>query len=703
MLFTTFMAHDDEGYVLWSMRQFCEGHPLYSEVYSQYGPVFYGWNAAWHGATGLVFTNESGRWITLVYWLIAAGACAHIGWRLTRSRLVAAVSAVLAFAALHEMIREPFHPGGFLVALAAIGAAICLLAVQENKPRLFAITAAAIGMAMALTKINVGAFFLIAAGSWLAINMGGRRWGWLALALTGLGAIGAPLGLMKLLLGEPWVRNLAVVFIAGALALLPNLWAMRKPAFTWKAWLWMALAGGVILAGAVAFCAGTGTPGARLLDAVLVAPTRHPTVSTYPIEWRAGAVAFAVLAAVLALADALLKIRADWRVLGLAALRLLGGFAVLWQLTGLGFEQGFQAVFQYGPALAWLMATPLSREQPDPTARGRSWLAWCALWQILQAYPVAGSQVSFGCFLLVPLLVVGCHDACLALAERLPRARMALIGGVALALIAVIANGQLGTEALMDWLDREPLGLPGAQSLRLTGSMTSAARTVSRNIAAHSDVLFTTPGMMSFNMWSEKPTPTSANATLWSSLLDDSQKQAIATRLQQDKSAIILSRTADLGLYDPDRFLADYQNVLRVGPYALWTRKGVLILPIGTVRAEKTKDGRLFAIIVASPTTRKIGGLHVRDVERHTELWQTAISAENPWRLTPVSLQAQAIGAPSGMTAPFTLPTYCLVQVPLDTTLNGIDPDKVEVVLTEPSGAVVEAYRINKPPVRPAD
>ena len=63
------MVYDDEGYVLWSLHSnFAEGG-LYAKVYSQYGPFIYALYHVIHTVFRLTFDNETGRLITLFFWV----------------------------------------------------------------------------------------------------------------------------------------------------------------------------------------------------------------------------------------------------------------------------------------------------------------------------------------------------------------------------------------------------------------------------------------------------------------------------------------------------------------------------------------------------------------------------------------------------------------------------------------------------------
>ena len=62
-VFTTPLGHDDEGYLMVSVKLFNEGWALYAEVFSQYGPFYYVYHwlvygvsraSVSHDATGLI-------------------------------------------------------------------------------------------------------------------------------------------------------------------------------------------------------------------------------------------------------------------------------------------------------------------------------------------------------------------------------------------------------------------------------------------------------------------------------------------------------------------------------------------------------------------------------------------------------------------------------------------------------------------------
>ena len=84
------------------------------------------------------------------------------------------------------------------------------------------------------------------------------------------------------------------------------------------------------------------------------------------------------------------------------------------------------------------------------------------------------------------------------------------------------------------------MGLPGCGPLSQSADAASLLRVLTLNAVAHAEVLFSEPGMFSFNLWSGVPTPTGSNVTHWFSLLDQSRQQEIIRRLTESPRAAVI-------------------------------------------------------------------------------------------------------------------------------------------------------------------
>src|SRR5258708_4710425 len=276
LMSTNFMIHDDEGYVLLSVKNFSEHGRLYDEVFTQYGPVPFLYYDSLHRVLDWPVTNLLGRTITLLHWIGAALAAGLIAWRLSSRYWTALFTMVAVFGYLWQMTWEPPHPGGLIALITGAGLAGAVEAVWRGRTGITTLLLGLVGAALILTKINVGLFWGCSAGAFLLLGTGDAanrgRGAWLA--ATGLALL--PFILMRPLLGEAWVLNLAVLSALSGVAVCVLLAAESAPVFRGRDWL--AGLGGFIGLGAVIVGAilARGTSLRGLLHGVLLDPLRHP-------------------------------------------------------------------------------------------------------------------------------------------------------------------------------------------------------------------------------------------------------------------------------------------------------------------------------------------------------------------------------------------------------------------------------------------
>ena len=589
LLFTTFRTYDDEGYVLFSLANFSRDGGLYTHVYSQYGPFFFLAADAAHRLLGFDFTNTAGRVITLVHWLGAAMLCGHLVWRHSRSAAWSLFALAATFGHLWQMTSEPMHPGGFIVFVVALAAWCGTHFISRAQPRALAVTCGLLGAALVLTKINVGALFIAGAGAWLLLHTSGPRLARPAALLAAVALALLPWALMRSLLPEGWVVAFALIVSLAALGVVLAARSSREDFFPATAWVWCIGTGLTILAVVVLAAAGRGTSPAELLEGVLLAPLRHPGVYSFGVRWRPGAAAFAV--ASLALCFVAVRGRAHPRFAPvLAGLRLVCAAIAATAWLGWLPLNPLALMMSYGLSCTWLFVLPLaSDESAHRAARLRAWLALLAVTQALHAYPVGGSQIGWGTFLFAPLLALGAADAVAVLRVKFARwiapIAIAVAGGIAFALLRVGAT---------QWRDSEPLGLPGAASLRLEPALSTELRVLTVNATAHCDLLFSLPGMFSFNLWTGLPSPTSANVTHWFNLLSPAQQSAVIAQLAAHPRAGIIVERDVLGLITGagipvrgplrDYLYAHFTAAFAAGSHEFWVRRDRAVAPLGTAQ-----------------------------------------------------------------------------------------------------------------------
>lgn len=544
LMSTSFMIHDDEGYVLLSLKNFSAQGRLYDDIFTQYGPTPYLYYDALHRLSGLPIDNLLGRTMALLHWIGAALAAGLIAWRLSGRYWTALFTLMAVFGYLWQMTWEPAHPGGLIAVLTAAGLVGAVEALWRGRTKTAALLLGLAGAALIFTKINVGVLWCCSAGSFLLLVTGvpGKpgRGAWLAAA--GLALL--PFLLMRPLLGDRGVLLFAVMFALSGIAVCLTGRAETAPVFPARAWL----AGGLALAGLGAVIIGAtfahGTTPAGLLHGVLLDPLRLPVNFHLGFAWQPAA--WGVLGVTLILA-ALWRLRPALRPQladGVAGLRLLALGCFVWQLETWLTVGGVGGLISYALPLTPLFLLPLSEPPPGDRRRLAGLLvALIGLGQVLHAYPVAGSQLGWGTFLLLPLYVSGLAEAVAHLARRLQRSWPEW-AFPALALTAAgLQTGLLLDQGRQRWRTSDRLDLPGAEALRPPENVRYALRILTANVRLHADVLYSRPGMFGFNLWSGVPTPTRRNATHWFWLLNAEEQQAIIQRLAAEpRSAIISSR-----------------------------------------------------------------------------------------------------------------------------------------------------------------
>jgi hypothetical protein len=544
LMSTTFMIYDDEGYVLLGLRDFSEHGRLYDEIFTQYGPVPFLYYDRLHRLLDWPITNLFGRTLTLWHWVVAALASGLIAWRLSNRYWTALFTLVAVFGYLWQMTCEPPHPGGLITLITAVSLAIAVEALARGRTATATLVLGLAGAALFFTKINIGLLWICSAGAFLLLHTKSPvlhgRGSWLAAG----GLVVLPFILMRPLLGESWVLNLALVFAVSGVALCALVRVETAP--SWGIRNWLAGLGGAVGLGAIVIVAivAKGTSLRGLLQGVLLDPLRHPVNFQVGLAWPpiAGGVlaTAAVITGVWCARPALRPRLAD----AVAGLRLIALGAFVWHAQDWLTIYGISYMISLALSLTPLFLMPLGDAPADNRRRtGATLVALMGFGQVLHAYPVAGSQMAWGSFLLLPLFASGLADAAAHLGRRIHRPWLE----PAVAAVALLAGGWQGYLLLnhgwLCWKNSGTLQLAGAESLRPAENVRYAVRILTANAQLHADLLYSRPGMFSFNLWSGVPTPTRRNATHWFWLLTPTEQQAIIDRLRAEpRSAVINSR-----------------------------------------------------------------------------------------------------------------------------------------------------------------
>ncbi len=547
-IFSYFAFYDDEGFMMISVRGYLDGHRLYDDIFTYYGPFYYLYEWFVHALTSLPLSHDFTRCLCIFHWLVAASVLALAGGLMTRSVPVAFLIFAQAILHLTPLVREPGHPQE----LAAVLLTVAVLVAQRGLQWRWTLPLlGAIGAALVFTKINVGVFFVF--GLMLALScqkpmfQSRRAWFWGLLALVSL----VPCLLMRPHLGEAWARvycgqACATILAAGAVA---HIFAGER-----QLGLNQVFQAGVAFTGLsatfIAVLLITGTSMSSIVQSLVTGPSRLGNVFYIPLKvpycsWS-GAAALLGAAAVVTWRRRLDRLQPVMA----AAKGLYGLLGTLLLLSDYYMQLGYLWPW------SWLLLVRIRTGQPGetPNTFARTFLCLQAAWQGLQAYPTAGTQAVIGTLLMVLVYSVCLHDAIMAFivapwAVRHPRnvtprtaafSKTLVLAGLLYLFVIHWCN------PLSSWhyySSVPPLGLRGARYLRLPAEQVDTYRALAQYIETECDTFITLPGLNSLYFWTGKTPPTYFNVS--EVVLQTEQQQAqIVAALQKARHPLIVVNEA---------------------------------------------------------------------------------------------------------------------------------------------------------------
>jgi len=527
MLATLFNTYDDEGYLLLSLVHYVRGGSLYRDTYSQYGPFYFCLQATLFSILRLQINHDTGRFVTLLYWITSALLAGRFVCRISHSIVLGAAAIICSTFLAAVLANEPGHPQQ--VVLLLLAAASCL-----SLPGGFGLSSrgllalGAIGAALLLTKINVGVFYIAALGQTLLCLLPSGWFRTAGLRLSLAYAVAAPLLLMHADL-KGWARGYCLLaiccttgtFVCGSL--LKSGCRLAVPS------LWYTFIG--VFFGAAFTVTKTSLDGVSiraLIEGVILDPLKHPRVFSLPLIVGTRRLLIALFIAGSIGAACLFRGR-------------LGAYA-RW-LDTVRFTFGIAAIvlLLYSPVyVVWLMPflplslIPIADESWELSERfPRLFIANLAATQFLQAYPVAGSQISIGAVPMLLWAFVCIADGLGGVHGLLDEASRVLVN--ALPKYALSGTFLIITVLFMMFLSGFRLlgyaypssGLRGSNSLHLPPEQASRYRFLASATNANCGVLFSLPGMGSFNFWSDVPAPNGWNLTAWVRAFDTANQDEI--------------------------------------------------------------------------------------------------------------------------------------------------------------------------------
>lgn len=533
-VFSQFAWYDDEGYMMISIQGLLGGHPLYKEILTGYGPFYYCYEWLLHGPIALPLNHDVTRALCAIHWLTASSLMGVTAFRLTRSLPIAVFIFMQAVLHLTSLIWEPGHPQEIVVMLLALAV---LVATNELESKWTLRALAVIGAALAFTKINVGAFYglalVLALASRTSSFQSHRAWfGFLLLSCSLL-----PLLLMRSNLGEAWVRvyawqTFASVLIAGAVAyLFSGKMTVSAARILGVGFVFVSLVIIVLLT-----LWALGTSPRLVLDSLVIAPSKLSGSFCLPlyVPYCALSGLGALIAGVVVLAR---KERLDS-----ARHLIIVAKAVYGVLGSLLLVADDKAQLGYLLPWAWLLLLPPrlgSQEAAPRPLFARTFLCLLAVWQGLQAYPVAGTQTAVATVLLILVCSLCLYDALTALGSepraftilrslppRIPRLVEALL--ITFLLYLFVERWCNPFSAWRYYASLPTAGLQGAGHLHLPEVQVERYKALTSYLSDQSDTFITVPGFNSLYFWANKQPPTYFNFSEVILLSEEQQAQVVA-------------------------------------------------------------------------------------------------------------------------------------------------------------------------------
>jgi hypothetical protein len=465
----------------------------------------------------------------LAFTTLSSGVFAAAVWRVTRNLLFSTLCQVSTFCALILVAgKEPISPGSTIVLLLSI--LVYALASYSVEPRnsLIVIAGVATG-ALTMTKINVGIFAI--AGLAVALIVGNSAYPRWFRSMIGAGAVLLPFGLMFQRISDSGIATFAFLV---ALSMLGTCAVMSVGAISLAPRGLIAAASGF---GAVVFASLlwpllSGTSPGALFTMVFIRPLQQVNILTIlpvvGIDWFAILITALVVIVVSARRTGvgqLLPRQSPIRYLALSAAALF--------VLGLGIDT-FRSFYGFGawlPAIVLLPALALIADAPPRIRLALRLIVPIAILQVLQAYPVAGSQIEWGTVvMLVPCAIsLGAGMDGLRIWREASLALRGFAVGSLCVVIALTAN--LWPLAVwVNFYDLLPLDLRGAQLIRVDPQLGHELRLLTRVVKKNCDTFYSVPGLNSLYIYSDLPPPTGQLAN-WPGALTDSQEREVASEL----------------------------------------------------------------------------------------------------------------------------------------------------------------------------
>lgn len=555
--FSGFWWFDDEGTMLVSIRAFIEGHRMYDDVYSLYGPLYNLFYGLLYGPLHIPIANDTGRLIALFLWVVWTAAFTLFCFLLSRRSLVSMVLCfVLILRLLSPLMGSPGHPEQLCLVLISVTLLMtCWL--EENANSIALVGIGVLIAALTLIKINIGVFIGLPLLIVLLRNSSNSILSMILAPLAMICSLILPVAVQSLLFGFPWVRTYCLFCLLSVAATsLVYLGAVRTPLMETRSWVILVASGGgttLLIVGAM-MLAGSSAFG--ILSAVVLQNVGFVRNWYYPLRVGDTGVFSATLS--------LLAAGAYWVSGTQPKLRPYRKHAILimqsiFILAGLWFclrNSSLHIVKFLGPFCWLLLTSPDADAARFKTARGVTALIGATM--LLYAFPVAGQQVEIAAAVPLVVLAVLSRDVASALSGQWYLERMPLLSWMpaGMTALAIVIGGFATLGAVRTYLADVQLTLPGTSFIRVDRQRAEDLEWVSSQLSRCS-ASYSVPGLYSFSLWAGGALPTSLNVNAELNFLSVKQQQAIVDALSREPNLCVVYNPTFLKGFDRGQAAAD--------------------------------------------------------------------------------------------------------------------------------------------------
>lgn len=544
---TVYFHHDDEGYVLLSLKHYLDGEPLYTKTFTQYGPFYYLVEGGIFRLFRLPVTHDNGRLIVGIFWLLSAAVAAYFVFRVSKSSTMTAAAGLAATFLGYVLAVEPNHPQQLIFPILMLS---CCASLAPGAAGIAVL--GAFGAALFFTKINIGVFLLAALFQALVCVLPGGRLRTVGIALAGAYAAVLPFLLMRRDVASWAAGYCFVATLCGLSTLIFGLICGPRDPGARRLMLYGALGG--VATGALIVIATVlqGVSPDALLHGVVLDPLKRSGLFEVTARVSVGTsiAAFLITAGI----AGLYRLRPYPRIYTdlLSVVRCAAGLCAIIALCQ--FPRLYPGLIA---ALPLILLPPAESGWSFRDYFPRLFVALLSATQFLQPYPVAGSQCSISeASLLLWSFFCFC-DGATGMADLAQRRTGGFTAGLTLkSILASLLFLWLAPRMLYGGIWRGHFFAPasalrGAHSLHLPKEQEDLYVPVAEEIRANCDVLFTMPGMGSFNFWSGVPTPNGFNLTAWMTEFTPQQQDPILKIIQNDPRSCVLYSAFMVSLWQP--------------------------------------------------------------------------------------------------------------------------------------------------------